>query len=316
MPALRPYQPPVNPRLLPSYTPAVLFNAASTSATMLVGDIKTVTNHTGRLPASATFHEWPTPERSTRQVPDQPCHTRYPAQGGFTRQTAAGREHISSKAQISFLRQNADSALFGELLEMLRPAGACPNRRYRQNVALRDELSHRIECLGIMGYISVIEMALRHDIPSLLVDGAEYFPGTVGANFYDIGFEALRAGGMGRRAIHEMPMEDVRDAGSREVKRILAVEPDPRDMYSGFGGHFSALQFHAHANGMQDAADMLDRITRDGSFSRPILGPAHASTFLIADGHILRLHLEQCAFKSMPTTPKPTAASNGICTLL
>lgn len=199
--------------------------------------------------------------------------------------------------------------LFGELLEMLRPVDACPNRRYCHNVELRDELAHRIVCLRISGYISVGEMALRHEIPSLLLDSTEYFPGSVGANFYDIGFDVLVSRGQRRRAVHEMPMEDVRNEGSQEVKRILASEQDPRDMYSGFSGFFRSLQFHAHANGMQDAADMLDRITRDDSFGRPLAGAALASAFLIADGYALSNHLHQCALKSVrPSAPPPSRA--------
>ncbi|MGC7404843.1 hypothetical protein ACPWR0_08540 [Pandoraea pneumonica] len=312
MPALRPYHPPIRPATMP-VAPTVL---APTGATMLATDFRTVTNHTGRLPPSATFHEWPAPEPASREASDVPCRTRYAAQGGFTRQTASGAEWISPKAHNAFLKRNADSALYGELLEMLRPANACPNRHYRRNAEVRDELSRRIECLQIVGYISVIEMALRHDIPSLLVDGAEYFPGTVGANFYDIGFDVLHRSGTARRAIHEMPAEDVRDAGSDEVKRILASQPSARDMYSGFGGYFTSLQFHAHANGIQDAADMLDRITRDDSFGSPIVGGLHANTFLLADGYALNLHLAQCARKNVPTTPQPTSSASGICTIL
>lgn len=309
MPALRPHMPPGPPSYMPTLPPV----AGIVGEVTLQRDFSTVSNYTRRLPPSATGVEWPAPERTVRRAGDGPCNTRYPIQGGFTRQSTLQSKHVSPDEHVSFLREHADSAVFGELLEMLRPVDACPNRRYRHNVELRDELAHRIVCLRISGHISVGEMALRHEIPSLLLDSSEYFPGSIGANFYDIGFEVLVGRGLHRRAIHEMPMEDVRNEGSREVKRILASDHDPRDMYSGFSQFFRSLQFHAHANGIQDAADMLDRITRDDSFGRPLVGAAHASTFLIADGYALSHHLHQCALKRAPTQPPP---SSGICAIL
>ncbi|MGC7404844.1 hypothetical protein ACPWR0_08535 [Pandoraea pneumonica] len=242
--------------------------------------------------------------RPVRSPFSGPCRTRYPTQGGFTRQSLSSPKQIDEHEHKSFMRKNGESVVFGELLEMLRPVGQCPNRRYQRNVELRDALWHRMYCHEIFAYASVDGMAITHKIPSLMTDEPAYFPGSVGGVFYDIGFEALRRQRVSTRKLDEMPASDIERAGRFEVRQILLSRPNPRDPYHGFTAYFKPLQFHAHANGMQDAADMLDRITRDDSFGYPVTGPSEAASFLADDASLLDAHLRACERAAEPSRLK------------
>lgn len=184
---------------------------------------------------------------------------------------------------------------------MLRPKNDCPNRDYRDNAELRDELWKRMYCLKIHGYASVNGMARVHKIPSLLVDDPAYFPGTAGAIYYDIGFQALRNEGMSPSPRSRMAAQIVEVNGRIVVHNLLNRETDSRDPYHGFTPYFKLLQFHAHANGMQDAADMLDRITRDDSFGHPVTGPSNAADFLADHAAQLNAHLRACERAAEPS---------------
>lgn len=231
----------------------------------------------------------------------EPCHTvpRYPISGGFTRRGLMSSQQISPQDHTKFLRANAQSAAFGELLEMLRPVKGCPNRRYRDNSEIGDELQQRIVCLKINQQTSVEDVVRANGIPSLLVDGERYFPGSVEANFYDIGYDAKRRAGVDASSLDE---EEIERTGRETVQNILK-RPHHRDAYNGFTPYFKSLQFHAHANGLQDAADMLDRITRAESYAYPVTGPARAAKLLADDAKLLAKHLRGCEPRKVRPTP-------------
>lgn len=306
MPAIQPYvSPAVWPDLWgaigPAPLPPVRFVPNTPRVTALATDFDEAANRAGEL-ASATPSATPVGHpRHERSPFPGPCNTRYPAAGGFTRQSLSSPQQISAQAHTEFLRANGREAVFGELLEMLRPVSGCPNRRYLTNAELRSELDHRMYCLGIFAYTSVEGMALHYKIPSLMVDGPGYFPGTIAAVFYDIGFQALRHQGVSAQTLEELPSSRVEGAGRHEVRTILMSRPNPRDPYHGFTAYFKPLQFHAHANGMHDAADMLDRITRDDSFGHPVTGPSEAASFLADEGVLLNAHLRWCDRAAEPS---------------
>ncbi|WP_157125649.1 hypothetical protein [Pandoraea norimbergensis] len=315
MPAIQPYvSPNVSPNASPlapsagvlsvgvsAFTPFTETGAIAHRSAGLSANFSAVANRAGdasdgRSAATPAIHQ-----RHPRSSFPAPCNTRYPAAGGFTRQSLSKPQQISPQNHTQFLRANAESVVFGELLEMLRPVGRCPNRHYVWSVELRDELEHRMYCLGIYAYTTLHNMALKHKIASLMVDGSGYFPGTVGAVFYDIGFEALRRRGVSHRALDDIPASRIEGAGRFAVREILMSRTNPRDPYHGFTAYFKPLQFHAHANGMHDAADMLDRITRDDSFGSPVTGPSDAASFLADEASLLDAHLQQCERAAQPS---------------
>ncbi len=247
-------------------------------------------------PASRIAHS-----RRAREIRKDGCITRYPTQGGFTRDSRYAAQEIAPQDHTRFLRANAESALFGELLTLLRPKRGCPSGYFQDNATLRGELWKRIQCLKIDGYVSVNGMAITHKIPSLLIDDTKYLPGSARAILYDIGFETLSLHGRDIGTIQRKPVARVEAAGRAAVRQILAGKPDARDPYRGFTDYFKALQFHAHANGMQDATDMLDRITRDDSFGHPVTGPLEAADFLANDASTLNTHLRRCREAAKPS---------------
>lgn len=281
--------------------PVTSGSVASTPATAFADNIDTVSNSSidalGGAPASHSHQVRDTrvEERGNEGGGDfaEPCRTvpRYPISGGFTRRSQVSPLQVPPQYHTPILRANAKSAAFGELLEMLRPVNGCPNRRYRDNSELKDELGKRIVCLKINQQTSVEDMARAHNIPSLLVDGTRYFPGSVEANFYDIGYRTKLNEGVDASRLEPAEIEL---AGRLTVYRMSTNPPARSDAYNGFTPYFKPLQFHAHANGLQDAADMLDRITRDGSYGCPITGPSRANKLLANHGALLIKHLRDC----------------------
>ncbi|WP_140413280.1 hypothetical protein [Pandoraea sp. PE-S2T-3] len=318
MPAIQPYlSPHVSPQVSPlalspgvqnasgsALAPPAQAEAATSRAAVFAAHFGVAANRANYASSGTSAASSPGYTRHTRHARSSfptPCDTRYPAAGGFTRQSLFGPQQIAPQNHTLFLRANAESAVFGELLEMLRPVDRCPNRRYVWSVELRDELVHRMYCLGIFAYTTLNRMATKHKIPSLLVDGPAYFPGTIAAVFYDIGFEALRRQGESLLAMDAFPALRIEGAGRAAVREILMHPTNPRDPYHGFTAYFKPLQFHAHANGMHDAADMLDRITRDDSFGSPVTGPSDAANFLADEASLLDAHLRQCERAAEPS---------------
>ncbi|VVD65633.1 hypothetical protein PIN31009_00336 [Pandoraea iniqua] len=310
MPAIQPYlSPHVSPHAaspaLPnvsdsSFAPPMQAEAAAPRRAVFATNFEVAANRADHASEGTSAAASPHTRRTRSSFP-APCNTRYPSAGGFTRQSLSTPQQIAPQNHTQFLRANAESAVFGELLEMLRPVDRCPNRNYIWSVELRDELMHRMYCLGIFADTSVGDMAVKHKIPSLMVDGPGYFPGTVAAVFYDIGFEALRLEGVPLRTLDETPASRIEGAGRFAVRAILRGWMNPRDPYHGFTPYFKPLQFHAHANGMHDAADMLDRITRDDSFGSPVTGPSDAASFLADEASLLDAHLRQCERAAEPS---------------
>ncbi|VVD65657.1 hypothetical protein PIN31009_00337 [Pandoraea iniqua] len=305
MPALQPCLTSApTPGCLNVSAPVVLPGIAGSRASAFNRHFDNVSNRMGDASVEVTGNA-PTPRiahsRHTREIRKDGCITRYPTQGGFTRDSRYGAREISPQDHTRFLRTNAENAVFGELLTLLRPKRDCPNGYFQDNATLRGELWKRIQCLKIDGYVSVNGMAVTHKIPSLLIDDAKYLPGSPRAIAYDIGFETLSRHGLDAGAILRKPVARVEAAGRAAIRHILAERPDGRDPYRGFTHHFKSLQFHAHANGMQDATDMLDRITRDDSFGHPVTGPTEAADFLANNASPLKAHLRRCHDAAKPS---------------
>ncbi|VVE05484.1 hypothetical protein PPN31114_02355 [Pandoraea pneumonica] len=308
------FWPPISeraPGVGPTIVPIAPGVATSTLERSIADNLDAASNRLmdaqGGAPASHSHQARDT--RVAKRAPEdgadfaEPCHTvpRYPISGGFTRRGLMSSQQVSPQDHTPFLRANAQSAAFGELLEMLRPVKGCPNRRYRDNSEIGDELQQRIVCLKINQRTSVEDVVRAHRIPSLLVDGERYFPGSVEATFYDIGYDAARRAGIDASSLEA---EEIEHIGRLTVEDILMNPSDRRDGFNGFSPYFKPLQFHAHANGLQDAADMLDRITSDASYGYPMTGLYRAAKLLADDGKLLAKHLRSCE----PKTPRPTLA--------